>query len=230
MPDGVVATAPSTAKTGTPKIGTRAAPPGLPTSGAAAVQSVDRAVTVLEILARRGEARVTELAAELGVHKSTAFRLVVALEARGLVEQVVDRGRYRLGFGIVLLAGAASSGLDLTRQSRPVCERLAAQRFTPVTVTDPEALREQLAAARERGYAVAVEELEVGLNAVAAPLRSYDGAVVGAVSASGPSYRFPAERLPEVAALVVAGAADTSARLGHLRRTGSPTARAPCRV
>ena len=40
-------------------------------SEAATVQSVDRAVTVLEILAREGDAGVTEIAAELGVHKST---------------------------------------------------------------------------------------------------------------------------------------------------------------
>ena len=46
------------------------------------VQSVDRALLALEILARRGEAGVTELAADIGVHKSTAFRLVAALEER----------------------------------------------------------------------------------------------------------------------------------------------------
>ena len=54
------------------------------------MQSVDRAISVLEILARSGEAGVSEVAAEIGVHKSTAFRLLGALEARGLVEQ--DRG------------------------------------------------------------------------------------------------------------------------------------------
>ena len=48
----------------------------------------------------RGEAGVSEVAAEIGVHKSTAFRLLGALEARGLVEQDQDRGKYRLGFGI----------------------------------------------------------------------------------------------------------------------------------
>src|SRR3712207_9524378 len=65
----------------------------------AAVQSVDRALSVLEILAAQGEAGVTEVAAELGVHKSTAFRLVAVLESRGFVEQLADRGQYRLGFG-----------------------------------------------------------------------------------------------------------------------------------
>jgi DNA-binding IclR family transcriptional regulator len=93
----------------------------------ALVQSVDRAVSILEILARRGEAGVTELAVELGVHKSTAFRLVAVLEARGLVEQTADRGKYRLGFGVVRLAGAATVQLDLGRESREVCERLAAE-------------------------------------------------------------------------------------------------------
>ena len=90
------------------------------------MQSVDRAISVLEILARRGEAGVSEVAAEIDVHKSTAFRLLGALEGRGLVEQAADRGKYRLGFGLIPLAGAVSDRLDVTRQGRPVCEQLAA--------------------------------------------------------------------------------------------------------
>src|SRR3954453_265743 len=89
------------------------------------VQSVDRAISVLEILAQRGEAGVSEIALEIAVHKSTAFRLLGALEARGLVEQAEDRGKYRLSFGLVRLAGGVAARLDLTQQSRPVCRRLA---------------------------------------------------------------------------------------------------------
>ncbi|MER6984993.1 helix-turn-helix domain-containing protein, partial [Streptomyces carpinensis] len=66
------------------------------TSQTGGVQSVDRAISVLEILAQRGEAGVSEVAAEIEVHKSTAFRLLGALEARGLVEQAGERGKYRL--------------------------------------------------------------------------------------------------------------------------------------
>ena len=77
------------------------------------VQSVDRAIAILEILAREGATRVTDLANALDVHKSTAFRLLTALEQGGLVEQSGDRGRYRLGFGVVRLAGAATAQLDL---------------------------------------------------------------------------------------------------------------------
>jgi DNA-binding IclR family transcriptional regulator len=95
-------------------------------SNPALVQSVDRALSILEILARQGDAGVTEIGKELGVHKSTAFRLLAALESHGFVEQSEDRGSYRLGFGIVRLAGSITAQLDLNRQGRAACERLAA--------------------------------------------------------------------------------------------------------
>ncbi len=251
--------------------------------GSGGVQSVDRAITVLEILARLGEAGVSEVAAEIDVHKSTAFRLLTALEERGLVEQVADRGKYRLGFGIVRLAGAVADRLDVTRLGHRVCERLAAEigetvnlavlqsRFsvnvdqargrasvathnwvgqltpphctssgkvllaylppedrarlvaeaglaplTPNTITLGAALEEDLRLVRSRGYAVAIEEYEVGLNAVAAPIRGRDGEVVAAVSASGPAYRFAPDRMHEVAPVLLAGAAEISHRLGFV--------------
>ena len=96
-----------------------------PTSGG--VQSVDRAVTVLEILARRGAAGVSEVALEIGVHKSTAFRLLSALEERGLVQQASDRGKYKLGFGILRLASAIPGGIDVVRQARSTLEELATE-------------------------------------------------------------------------------------------------------
>ena len=94
---------------------------------AGGVQSVDRAISVLEILARLGGAGVSEVAADIGVHKSTAFRLLSALEERGLVEQATDRGKYQLGFGILRLASAIPGRLDLVRQARPVLDELAAE-------------------------------------------------------------------------------------------------------
>ena len=89
------------------------------------VQSVDRAVSVLEILAKQGEAGVTEIAEELDVHKSTAFRLLGVLENRGLVEQEKDRGKYYLGAGVLRLAGAAAVRLDISQEGVPVCRELA---------------------------------------------------------------------------------------------------------
>src|SRR5258707_2369584 len=94
---------------------------------AAAVQSVDRALLVLEILAKLGQGGVTEIAAELGVHKSTVSRLIAVLESRGYVEQVSGRGKYRLGFSVARLARASSGHLDLVKLSQNVCDSLAAE-------------------------------------------------------------------------------------------------------
>ncbi|TMK85424.1 MAG: IclR family transcriptional regulator [Actinobacteria bacterium] len=92
----------------------------------ATVQSVGRAVTILELLASgAGELGVTELGRRLGVHKATASRLVATLAEHGLVEQNPVTDKYRLGFGVVRLAAVATAGLDLVRQARPVLERLA---------------------------------------------------------------------------------------------------------
>ncbi|MFC7588672.1 IclR family transcriptional regulator [Nonomuraea antimicrobica] len=85
--------------------------------------------------------------------------------------------------------------------------------YTPHTVTSPAGL--ELAEIRRRGWAATVEELEVGLNAVAAPISGADGSVVAAVSVSGPSYRLTQDRLPEVGALLVAGAREISQRIGY---------------
>jgi DNA-binding IclR family transcriptional regulator len=96
------------------------------TSGPAAlVQSVDRAIAVLELLASDGESGITEIAGQLGVHKSTASRLVSVLEGRGLVEQLGQRGKYVIGFGMVRLAGAAIARLDLASLGQSICQALA---------------------------------------------------------------------------------------------------------
>ncbi len=89
------------------------------------VQSVDRAISVLELLARNGETGITEIAGELGVHKSTASRLLSVLENRGLVEQLGERGKYAIGFGVVRLAGAATGRMDLAKLGRQTCQGLA---------------------------------------------------------------------------------------------------------
>lgn len=89
------------------------------------VQSVDRALQILQILARSGQTGVTEVATELGVHKSTASRLLSALESRDLVEQDAVRGKYDVGVGLLRLASTASARLSVVQRARPSLERLA---------------------------------------------------------------------------------------------------------
>lgn len=251
-------------------------------AGTAPVQSVDRAITILTELARRGESSITEIAGALGVHKSTAFRLLATLESHRLVEQVNDRGRYRLGVGNLHLAGATTARMDVVSESRPVTRRLAAEvgetvnitvrsedsalyvdqvidpagngglqshnwigqriplhatsngkvllseltdaevtatlprlrRFTERTITTPGRLREVLDAVRRDGYALAVDELEEGLTAAAAPIRGSHGEITASVSVSGPTLRLGADRLAATVPLVVAAAREISHRLG----------------
>lgn len=252
---------------------------GATTENTSTVQSVDRAVTILEILARSGESGVTEIADEVGVHKSTAFRLVAALEQRGLVEQTGDRGKYRLGIGVLRLAGATTARLDVVQEARPICRRLAAESgetvniavlsersalyvdqiagssalqshnwvgqriplhatsngkvllsgltreeldravpsmpaYTERTITTKKALRHELEQVRADGYALAGDELEIGLTAVAAPVRNAHGDVIASMSVSGPTFRIDDERLASVVPLLVDAAAEVSHRLG----------------
>jgi DNA-binding IclR family transcriptional regulator len=246
---------------------------------ASTVQSVDRAVTILEILARSGDVGVTELARELGVHKSTAFRLVAALERRDLVEQNAGRGKYRLGTGILRLAGATTSRLDLVQESRAVSRALAARTgetvnlavlsdgaalymdqvagssalqphnwvgqriplhatsngkvllspldraevtrqlpvlraYTANTITSLDALMRELEEVRTRGYAIAIDELEIGLTAVAAPVRNIHSEVMASMSISGPTFRLDARRVPQMSEAVVEASNEVSRRLG----------------
>ena len=67
---------------------------------------------------------------------------------------------------------------------------------------------------RARGYAVAVDELEHGLSALAAPVLAPDGTAVAALSISGPTIRLTRERIAELAPALLEQAALVSARLG----------------
>lgn len=98
------------------------------------MQAVERAVSILQFLARNGWSGVTEVGEELGVHKSTAFRLLSTLEARGMVEQHADSGKYHLGFGLVYLARAVSVGPDLSRHAQASLEWLADECGETVTL------------------------------------------------------------------------------------------------
>ena len=89
------------------------------------VQSVDRALAVLEILARDGHAGVSDIAEEMGIHKSTVSRLLGSLVSREMVQQNTERGKYQLGFGILRLASSIPGRLSLVREARPVLESLA---------------------------------------------------------------------------------------------------------
>lgn len=88
-------------------------------------QSVDRALSILWILNGAQHATVTEIAHELEVHKSTASRLLVALERHSLVTRRPDDLAYELGQGVLQLAGSVNSQNDLTKSAQILVETVA---------------------------------------------------------------------------------------------------------
>ena len=66
---------------------------------------------------------------------------------------------------------------------------------------------------RSQGYATSIDELEVGLSALSAPVLDADGAPIAALSISGPTSRLTAERTEELAPLLKDEAATLTRRL-----------------
>ena len=90
------------------------------------VQSIERAFAVLDALAD-GPAGVTDVAARARVPKSTAARLLGALETEGAVEQLPGDTRYRLGRRLVSLAAGMRDMRGLVAVARPTLTGLAAE-------------------------------------------------------------------------------------------------------
>ncbi len=90
------------------------------------IRSVDRAVAILDLLAQDGRRSGAEVARGLGVHRSTALRLLGTLERHALVERDPKTSKYRLGPRLPQLARVVTGELDLRHVARPICESLAA--------------------------------------------------------------------------------------------------------
>jgi DNA-binding IclR family transcriptional regulator len=248
-------------------------------SGAAhGVAAVDRgADLLLRVLESEEPVALTELASASGIPKSTASRLLGALERRGLVEQDGTRGRLRPGPAIlrvaergmlqrslVELAGdsldalseASGETINLAVAGRAGVEHVAQVEsrhflgagqwlgravdyhcsangrvflafgraplpqppltaYTERTITEPASLRDELARVRHEGFARAVDELELGLAAIAAPVRGERGDVVAALSISGPTLRMTPERINELREVLIEQGLALGARLGY---------------
>jgi DNA-binding IclR family transcriptional regulator len=229
-------------------------------------QTIERAaqLLVLILLAERPSGLV-ELATAAGLPKSTASRLLGALERHGLVAQRGARGRFSAGPVLLrfaqrgladrhlaelgqphlqVLADASGETVNLAVPGALGVEHLAQvssrhflgtgqwvgrrvpyhctavgkillafgaaalpdaplEGLTEQTIVDPERLAAELARVRRSGMATAIDELEVGLTAVAAPVRGEGGDVLAALTISGPTLRLGPEQLaalgPELA-------------------------------
>jgi IclR family transcriptional regulator, acetate operon repressor len=228
--------------------------------------AVDRGADLLvRVLESEQPVALTDLASAAGLPKSTASRLVSALERRGLIEQDGERGRLRPGPAILRVAERSMLERNIVELSRPALDALAQATGETINlaVPAPEGVEHiaqvdsrhflgagqwlgrsvdyehsangkvfvafgrapvgaagattsrELQAIQRDGFATSIDELEVGLSAMAAPVRGASGEVIAALSISGPSLRMPEARIEELQPILISEARTLSRRLGH---------------
>lgn len=87
------------------------------------IQVIDRLTALLEAIGHyRDPVSLKVLAAETGLHPSTAFRILSAAIDNGLVSR--DGNHYRLGIRLLQLGSRVAAHQDLRREARPLMEAL----------------------------------------------------------------------------------------------------------
>lgn len=166
-------------------------------------------------LVRQGAEPLERLSLEFGETASMAGLLENHIEVLLVFEssQLIRMGNTP---GRILPPHASSLGKAIAACQPPeVTERLlrsyGINAFTPHTITDEIALRNELAQIRERGFAEDLEESVTGGRCFAAPILRPDGRATGAVSLSMPLFRFRGEAQREAILAAVRGTANTIA-------------------
>ncbi|MGH7565451.1 MAG: IclR family transcriptional regulator [Gemmatimonadota bacterium] len=91
----------------------------------AGTQSVQRAITLLKVFTdERPEWGLTDLAREVGLHKTTTYRLLTALQSEGMVAHSALTESWRLGPEAITLGALALRSNDLVSAARPELETL----------------------------------------------------------------------------------------------------------
>ena len=205
-------------------------------------QTIDRAAQLLTLVIEADEPRaLSDLAGDAALPKSTASRLLSALERQGLVEQHGRRGSFEPGpvlrrfahRGLLeelaqphleVLSEASGETINLAVPGPLGVEHLAqiesrhflgtgdwVGRRVPYHCTavgkvliafggaEPEPLDPSvISRVRRAGYATAVDELEIGLTGLAAPVLGTRGRAIAALSISGPTLRLGSQQIEDL--------------------------------
>jgi IclR family transcriptional regulator, KDG regulon repressor len=88
------------------------------------VDSVDRAINLLQTVASEADLGVSEIARRSGDTKARAFRLLQTLVRKGLLTRSADGKGYRLGVTALVLGHAANEQIELVRIANPIMEEI----------------------------------------------------------------------------------------------------------
>lgn len=166
---------------------------------------------------------MTELVAK---YKESAFMVVLdgtntVTVAQVTAPRVMASARYSVGRRS--LAHTVSGGKVLLAYSpESVVDQLikrGLRAYTPHTITSPWKLLAALEQIRQQGYAISDQEFEIGLFAVAAPIRDHEGKVIASICTSGPCERLASEHLPDF----IAGVCETARRISTALGWSGPT-------
>ncbi|GAA0269077.1 IclR family transcriptional regulator [Halobacterium noricense] len=125
------------------------------------------------------------------------------------------------GIGSRIPLYAASAGKAILSELPPqelsdMFEQMSFEPVTEHTITDPDELRSELEAVRERGFAFNREESLRGTHAVGVPICAPDGDVIGGLSVTGPSHRLKGERFEaELPDLLLGAANELELNIAH---------------
>jgi DNA-binding IclR family transcriptional regulator len=157
---------------------------------ASRVSSISRLVSKLQPIMRQigsetGETVSLAIAGNDSVENIAQIDAKYLLSSRNWVGQKVPY--HASAAGKVLLA---FQNLDLTR--------LKLEKLTNATIILKNQLEKEILKVQEQGYALIVDELELGLVAISVPVKNEVGEVIAALSVSGPSTRLNQNRIKEI--------------------------------
>jgi len=136
--------------------------PARPAGDRHSIQSVDRALYLLETIAEAGgEATLTDLANRTGLNISTCHHLLATLIKRGFATKVTGRRLYALGARIMYLSHACLQ-VDLPRRAQPYLEAVNQSTGETVHLAALQGDSVMTLAVREARHAVRVETSKVG--------------------------------------------------------------------
>jgi IclR family acetate operon transcriptional repressor len=148
-----------------------------------------------------------------------AGTLSVPGDGDAITVDVVPSDRYLQGvtrLGRPSIGHASSAGKVMLAFGNVPAPRGRLASYTSRTITDTTELAAEIDRVRARGWASAVEEREVGLSAIAAPVWDADAGLAAIVALQGPTSRFDEEAMRRALPLLLECARRTSVALGWL--------------